>query len=76
MNDVACEHYWRRLLAFRDQLRKDPAAARHYADVKMKLVESCQGDSRPYTRGKSEIVRSIEREAGVVLTTKDQGSTG
>jgi GrpB-like predicted nucleotidyltransferase (UPF0157 family) len=56
--------YWRRLLAFRDRLRRDPAAARRYAQVKFALVQSCGGDSRGYTRGKSTIVRSIEEEAG------------
>jgi GrpB-like predicted nucleotidyltransferase (UPF0157 family) len=56
--------YWRRLLAFRDQLRRDPETARRYLEVKLALVRSCGGDSRAYTRGKAAVVRSIEAEAG------------
>lgn len=57
--------YWRRILAFRDQLRRDPAAAAGYAAVKADLLRSCSGDSRTYTRGKHEVVKRIERAAGL-----------
>lgn len=58
-------HYWRRLLDFRDELRRDPAAAAEYAAVKASLLISCEGSSRAYTRGKTGIVRKIERAAGL-----------
>lgn len=58
-------HYWRRLLDFRDELRRDPAAAVEYAAVKASLLISCEGSSRAYTRGETGIVRKIERAAGV-----------
>src|SRR5680860_1611915 len=32
--------YWRRILAFRDQLRQDPSAAAEYADVKADLLRA------------------------------------
>lgn len=57
--------YWERILAFRDQLRRDPAAAAEYAAVKADLLRTCGGDSRAYTRGKHEVVKKIERAAGV-----------
>lgn len=57
--------YWRRLLAFRDQLRRDPDAAAEYAAVKYALIRTCGGDSRAYTRGKHDVVKKIERAAGV-----------
>ena len=57
--------YWCRLLAFRDQLRRDPVAAAEYAAVKASLLHTCAGDSRAYTRGKTDVVRRIERAAGV-----------
>jgi GrpB-like predicted nucleotidyltransferase (UPF0157 family) len=58
-------HYWCRLLAFRDQLRRDPVAAAEYAAVKASVLRTCGGDSRAYTRGKTDVVRRIERAAGV-----------
>jgi GrpB-like predicted nucleotidyltransferase (UPF0157 family) len=58
-------HYWCRLLAFRDQLRRDPAAAAEYAAVKASVLQTCGGDSRAYTRGKTDVVTRIERAAGV-----------
>ena len=61
---VGCD-YWRRILAFRDQLRRDPLAAAEYAAVKAELLRSCGDDSRAYTRGKREVVKRIERAAGV-----------
>jgi GrpB-like predicted nucleotidyltransferase (UPF0157 family) len=59
--------YWRRILAFRDELRSDPSAAAAYAQVKQELLATCHGDSRAYTAGKGEIVKRIERQAGVHL---------
>lgn len=57
--------YWRRLLAFRDQLRRDPEAAAEYVAAKYEALRACRGDSRAYTAGKHEIVKKIERLAGV-----------
>jgi GrpB-like predicted nucleotidyltransferase (UPF0157 family) len=57
--------YWRRILAFRDQLRRDPDAAAEYAIVKADLLKACGNDSRAYTRGKHDVVKKIERAAGV-----------
>lgn len=59
------DDYWRRILAFRDQLRSDPAAAAEYTAVKADLLRTCAGDSREYTRGKYDVVKRIERAAGV-----------
>ncbi|MBI4941269.1 MAG: GrpB family protein [Actinobacteria bacterium] len=52
--------YWRRILAFRDRLRADPAAAAEYAAVKLRLLATCGGDTRAYTRGKTDVVRRYE----------------
>lgn len=57
--------YWQRILAFRDQLRRDPAAAAEYAAVKAEALRTCGGDPRAYTRGKHEVVKMIERAAGI-----------
>ncbi len=63
--------YWRRILAFRDQLRKDPHAAAQYGAVKRSLLGTCRGDSRAYTRGKHDVVKKIERAAGVNVPDPD-----
>lgn len=55
--------YWRRIIAFRDRLRADPAAAAEYAAVKHWLLQTCGGDSRAYTRGKTDVVRRLETPA-------------
>lgn len=57
--------YWRRILAFRDHLRRDPVAAAEYAAVKAQLLQTCGDDLSAYTRGKHEVVKKIERAAGV-----------
>ena len=57
--------YWRRTLAFRDELRRNPAAAAEHEAVNGRLLATCGGDSRAYTRGKHHIVKAIERAAGV-----------
>jgi GrpB-like predicted nucleotidyltransferase (UPF0157 family) len=57
--------YWRRLLAFRDELRRNREAAAEYTTVKLELLRNSDGDSRAYTRGKREIVKKVERVAGV-----------
>lgn len=57
--------YWQRILAFRNELRRDPASAAEYTPVKTQLLETCGGDSRAYTRGKHAVVKRIERAVGV-----------
>lgn len=57
--------YWRRILTFRDQLRRDPQAAARYAEVKCRMLTECRGDSRAYTAGKHDVVKEIERTAGI-----------
>ncbi|MGI8717972.1 MAG: GrpB family protein, partial [Lapillicoccus sp.] len=63
--------YWRRILAFRDQLRQDPNADGQYGAVKRSLLGTCGGDSRAYTRGKHDVVKKIERAAGVNVPDPD-----
>jgi len=62
--------YWRRILAFRDQLRQDPNAAAQYGAVKRSLLGTCGGDSRAYTRGKHDVVKKIERAAVSTFPTQ------
>lgn len=57
--------YWRRVLAFRDELRGNPAATAEYLQVKYRMLRECSGDSRAYTAGKHDVVKRIERQAGV-----------
>lgn len=57
--------YWRRLLTFRDQLRRDDMAAAEYAVVKTRLITTCGGDGRAYTQGKRDVIKRIERAAGL-----------
>jgi len=61
--------YWRRILAFCDQLRKDPHAAAQYGAVKRFLLGTCGGDSPAYTRGKQTWSRrSSERPVSTFPT--------
>jgi GrpB-like predicted nucleotidyltransferase (UPF0157 family) len=52
-----------RHLDFRDYLRAFPADATAYAALKRDLAVRCGNDSRAYTEGKTEFVRSIEQRA-------------
>jgi GrpB-like predicted nucleotidyltransferase (UPF0157 family) len=58
--------YWRRIIAFRDQLRSDPADAATYVQLKKELVAEFALDSRSYTAGKQEFVTKVERKRGVI----------
>jgi GrpB-like predicted nucleotidyltransferase (UPF0157 family) len=46
-------------LAFRDQLRADPAAAAEYAALKRQLAAQFRDDREAYTRAKTEFVRAL-----------------
>jgi GrpB-like predicted nucleotidyltransferase (UPF0157 family) len=57
--------YWRRILAFRDRLRRYPEEAAAYVALKRELAARFANESRRYTAGKTEFVTEIERLAGV-----------
>jgi GrpB-like predicted nucleotidyltransferase (UPF0157 family) len=59
-------HYWRRIIAFRDQLRSDRNDAAAYAVLKQDLVRRFPHDSRGYTAAKEHFVAAIERKQGVI----------
>ena len=54
--------YWKRIIAFRDQLRDDPTDAAAYADLKRQLAVTFESDSRGYTDAKTEFVQAVERK--------------
>ncbi len=53
----------RRHLAFRDELRRDPAAAAEYAALKRRLANEHPRDIMSYVDGKTAFIRSIEARA-------------
>lgn len=57
--------YWRRIVAFRDQLREDAADAAEYAALKRSLARDFSADSRGYTRAKAQFVKRLEAERGI-----------
>ena len=52
--------YWRRILAFRDHLRRNPRVATDYERLKIDLAERFREDGRRYTAGKGAFVREIQ----------------
>ncbi len=56
--------YWRRIVAFRDQLREDAAYAAEYAALKRRLAGDFSTDSRGYTRAKTQFVKRMEAKRG------------
>jgi GrpB-like predicted nucleotidyltransferase (UPF0157 family) len=54
--------YWKRVIAFRDQLRAEPSDALAYAELKRQLAKTFEHDSRSYTSGKDGFVTSVERK--------------
>ena len=58
--------YWKRIIAFRDQLRSDPADATAYVELKRSLATRFEHDSRSYTSGKHDFVKAMERKRGVL----------
>ena len=49
---------WRDRLAFRDALRRDPALAHRYAELKADLASRHRSDREAYTEAKAEFVRA------------------
>jgi GrpB-like predicted nucleotidyltransferase (UPF0157 family) len=58
-------HYWRRIIAFRDHLRRHSDDAVAYAELKRDLAARFADDRRSFTRGKHSSVASIEQRAGI-----------
>lgn len=58
--------YWRRILAFRDHLRRHPDDAAAYAELKGELAERFTDDRRSYVAGKHAFVTAIEYKAGII----------
>ena len=50
---------WHDRLAFRDALRRDPALARRYAELKTDLAATHASDREVYTEAKAEFVRAV-----------------
>ncbi|MNC25035.1 hypothetical protein D3C75_731110 [compost metagenome] len=55
-------------IAFRDYIRANPAAAREYEEVKLKLAGQFRHDIDAYCEGKTNIVHSILHRAGYDVT--------
>lgn len=53
----------KRHLAFRDYLRRHPAAAIKYGELKQQLAESFADDIEAYIYGKDAFVKNLEKEA-------------
>lgn len=54
---------WTARLAFRDALRRHPALAAEYAQLKMELARRHRTDREAYTDGKTEFVDTVLRRA-------------
>ena len=52
-----------RHLAFRDYIIAHPDIAREYDALKLRLIESCRGDTEAYIEGKDAFVKDTERSA-------------
>ena len=50
---------WEECLAFRDAIRKDPALAKEYAALKIRLAMEFRFDREAYTEGKTPFVRRV-----------------
>jgi GrpB-like predicted nucleotidyltransferase (UPF0157 family) len=50
---------WKERLAFRDALRHDPALAREYAALKVRLAGELEHDREAYTEAKGPFVRAV-----------------
>lgn len=61
MVEAHFEH-WDRLL-FRDYLIAQPAVAREYAELKLRLSERHSGDRVAYTKAKTDFVTAVTRKA-------------
>jgi GrpB-like predicted nucleotidyltransferase (UPF0157 family) len=50
---------WNETLMFRDRLRREPATARRYIALKLKLAQAHRTDRNAYTEGKTAFVLSV-----------------
>jgi GrpB-like predicted nucleotidyltransferase (UPF0157 family) len=62
MVEASFEGHWDRLL-FRDYLIEHPPVAREYESLKMRLASAHAKDREAYTRGKTEFILKVTREA-------------
>jgi GrpB-like predicted nucleotidyltransferase (UPF0157 family) len=58
---------WRERLAFRDALRRDPALAAEYEELKLRLAGEHGDDAAAYTQGKRVFVARVLAGAGIQL---------
>jgi len=64
----ACAHhgeFWRRHIAFRDLLRREPETAREYAALKEVLAQRFRTDRIAYTEAKTPFIRAALDRVGV-----------
>ena len=54
---------WRRLIAFRDVLRRDPAVAEEYQRLKLDLAVRFRNDRKAYTEAKADFISSVLAKA-------------
>ncbi len=55
--------FWERHLLFRDYLRKHPAIAQQYAELKKDLAARYLKEGFDYTEAKTEFIKTIEKRA-------------
>jgi GrpB-like predicted nucleotidyltransferase (UPF0157 family) len=53
-------HFWKRHLAFRDALRRDPELAQRYWKLKQRLASRFAHDRDAYTQAKAVFIREVE----------------
>lgn len=58
---------WQERLGFRDALRRDPALAAEYEELKVRLAAAHAGDLAAYGRGKRPFVVRVLADAGLAL---------
>ncbi len=54
---------WNETLIFRDCLRREPATAQRYIDLKLRLAQVHRTDREAYTRGKTAFIVSVVQGA-------------
>lgn len=54
---------WKDLLSFRDALRADPALAREYAELKLRLAAKHANDRSAYQDGKADFIRKVQEDS-------------
>lgn len=65
MQEISSPH-WELTIGFRDLLRRDPTAARIYADAKRSLAAAHSRDRKAYQREKDQVVEDLLRAAGIL----------